>query len=161
MQTPVSAPVYPRVCGGTDNPLLWRHQITGLSPRVRGNLRARLRSRHTRRSIPACAGEPLPRFRQRGPLSVYPRVCGGTAARDDLRLKARGLSPRVRGNRGGSTGKLPASGSIPACAGEPHRKSGQAPPQTVYPRVCGGIDFHVLGNNVLAGLSPRVRGNQL
>ena len=29
--------VYPRACGGTDNPLLWRHQITGLSPRLRGN----------------------------------------------------------------------------------------------------------------------------
>ena len=74
--------VYPRVCGGTPArsvTLKWR---TGLSPRVRGN-------RHDveiwlgkARSIPACAGEPLPLQGVRRTARVYPRVCGGTVARD-------------------------------------------------------------------------------
>ena len=50
--------VYPRVCGGTDMPLLDGTGLPGLSPRMRGN---------------PGAGQPPP-----GLVTVYPRVCGGT-----------------------------------------------------------------------------------
>ena len=72
-------------------------------------------------------------------LLVYPRVCGGTGKHICVAPCGRGLSPRVRGNRGAldlTTGK---TRSIPACAGEPLRVMG-------FP--CSR-----------AGLSPRVRGN--
>ena len=70
--------VYPRVCGGTPALSPCSRSISGLSPRVRGNLAARARVHLRNRSIPACAGEPnaLAGDSRRG--QVYPRVCGGT-----------------------------------------------------------------------------------
>ena len=52
-----------------------------------------------------------------------------------------------------------ASGSIPACAGEP--PSGTQNPHSawVYPRVCGGTGYPLRPVLPRAGLSPRVRGN--
>ena len=50
----------------------------GLSPRVRGNLTMATPAVDWKRSIPACAGEPV---RLGGEVlggGVYPRVCGGT-----------------------------------------------------------------------------------
>ena len=52
--------------------------------------------------------------------TVYPRVCGGTAQRALKVAPQNGLSPRVRGNLTGKTGRRQVPGSIPACAGEPH-----------------------------------------
>ena len=51
--------VYPRVCGGTPYDTDDNRNANGLSPRVRGNRRRRSQWRRQRRSIPACAGEPL------------------------------------------------------------------------------------------------------
>ena len=51
--------VYPRVCGGTMGWLLPTELSPGLSPRVRGNRGYRHSPGQHRRSIPACAGEPL------------------------------------------------------------------------------------------------------
>ena len=91
--------VYPRVCGGTRQPAPVSGDLKGLSPRVRGNL-GRPRTREPAgRSIPACAGEPVPAFGHRGRTGVYPRVCGGTPKRDRAEYMRKGLSPRVRGNR--------------------------------------------------------------
>ena len=101
--------VYPRVCGGACklDASLRRRALQGLSPRVRGSLQpaisersrpasglsprvrgSRLRSAAATSSsidgsIPACAGEPAPR-------SSF-----------DIGLIDMGLSPRVRGSRGG------------------------------------------------------------
>ena len=115
--------VYPRVCGGT----YARHDLDsgwqGLSPRVRGN---RMRVRFlpvTRRSIPACAGEP-PRREAIGIQSrVYPRVCGGTAVHGVSFHALKGLSPRVRGNQVNVRRDRHCTRSIPACAGEPWNAS--------------------------------------
>ena len=54
----VSVKVYPRVCGGTLAEYTTSHPLSGLSPRVRGNLQARIYDEQHGRSIPACAGEP-------------------------------------------------------------------------------------------------------
>ena len=70
--------VYPRVCGGTKAYQRLTRFSTGLSPRVRGNPDAPAPGRGSRRSIPACAGEPRPSPSPAGVSSVYPRVCGGT-----------------------------------------------------------------------------------
>ena len=112
-----------------------------------------------RRSIPACAGEPL-RIRL-PPLvnRVYPRVCGGTRALRRPVHPLGGLSPRVRGNlRQRRRGPRPP-GSIPACAGEPPELANAPRPDTVYPRVCGGTYRAQVTLSIRRGLSPRVRGN--
>ena len=172
--------VYPRVCGGTPASRSLMLPESGLSPRVRGNLRIRSPAAAASGSIPACAGEPPSadiRHRQRG---VYPRVCGGTGAVLFMDEAASGLSPRVRGNL---RRRLPGRfhpGSIPACAGEPCVCRPYPAALRVYPRVCGGthqvwrllrgsrVYPRVCGGTTKApgakpppkGLSPRVRGNR-
>ena len=70
--------VYPRVCGGTRMATHHQPVAGGLSPRVRGNPGQLGDRRQRRRSIPACAGEPLVQRTGDQRLRVYPRVCGGT-----------------------------------------------------------------------------------
>ena len=147
------------MCGGTKYLSVLAKRFGGLSPRVRGNHNvSRGDHRHTR-SIPACAGEPAAQDSQTTPPTVYPRVCGGTTAVRINGVDYGGLSPRVRGNPRCASWKAGASGSIPACAGEPSRSSSCCADCTVYPRVCGGTQGQVRFYRTLAGLSPRVRGN--
>ncbi len=130
--------VYPRVCGGTCSVVCSRGTNRGLSPRVRGNLRACVRSTSRTGSIPACAGEPI--AAQVGPRlpAVYPRVCGGTLADGPADPRARGLSPRVRGNPARLGREYKDRRSIPACAGKPGNTAASRSRLEVYPRVCGG-----------------------
>ena len=73
---------------------------------------------------------------------------------------ARGLSPRVRGNPQCPHSAILSLRSIPACAGEPPSRADAAPPQSVYPRVCGGTVVNSRYSRDVGGLSPRVRGNR-
>ena len=133
----------------------------GLSPRVRGNLMLRCNKPGTDGSIPACAGEPAP-CSLPGPLHrVYPRVCGGTRETDGAALARWGLSPRVRGNHPTTMTRPKGQRSIPACAGEPRGGHFEVSVCKVYPRVCGGTNVFGEYATKKAGLSPRVRGNQL
>ena len=87
------------MCGGTGDAVLFIFNSRGLSPRVRGNLVTLAYTDADERSIPACAGEPIPKTIRQNNDRVYPRVCGGTdmpVERDEILI---GLSPRVRGNR--------------------------------------------------------------
>ena len=92
-------------------------------------------------------------------MRVYPRACGGT----DLVIQPlgddTGLSPRVRGNRRRTGRTLPLTGSIPARAGEPLRRSPSPTQRWVYPRACGGTVMVAGSWTRSPGLSPRVRGN--
>ena len=72
--------VYPRVCGGTPLTAQSAEFLIGLSPRVRGNPTCTIAPSCGGGSIPACAGEPPLRYVPADVCSVYPRVCGGTAA---------------------------------------------------------------------------------
>ena len=119
----VPARVYPRVCGGTER--IERHPpITdGLSPRVRGNPCNSSAKFPFIGSIPACAGEPTCYDGTDAIGGVYPRVCGGTLQRGRQWSRVSGLSPRVRGNLHCSPPNEVGQGSIPACAGEPTRRS--------------------------------------
>ena len=91
--------VYPRVCGGTLEGRNKGASKVGLSPRVRGNPGKPKRSAQREGSIPACAGEPLPRLLLAWLCTVYPRVCGGTPTIQNSACDLPSLSPRVRGNR--------------------------------------------------------------
>ena len=153
--------VYPRVCGGTIQPVDYTLGSHGLSPRVRGNLRAAIRRARRRGSIPACAGEPGPGAGRAGWAAVYPRVCGGTGWVGGLAAAHRGLSPRVRGNRPHHQGGCMSTRSIPACAGEPPISLSSVALCRVYPRVCGGTPEGKMETETAIGLSPRVRGNRI
>ena len=131
-------PVYPRVCGGTRGIAGASPTHPGLSPRVRGNPVRRNPWATGTGSIPACAGEPTRRLSQTPKGGVYPRVCGGTHMVKPSSPNSDGLSPRVRGNLIGGGLATIVAGSIPACAGEPHRRRASHHSGWVYPRVCGG-----------------------
>ena len=152
--------VYPRVCGGTTGWTGAGVGVPGLSPRVRGNPHARVNVIGRLGSIPACAGEPVMDIQGRITVKVYPRVCGGTTYAGIPTPQRVGLSPRVRGNLDGVARLDVRRRSIPACAGEPHGRSGACGPKGVYPRVCGGTGAVRRRNYPFFGLSPRVRGNR-
>ena len=148
------------MCGGTR---WWDddyNQESGLSPRVRGNLKSQGAYMIQGRSIPACAGEPHRGLRKHSNLWVYPRVCGGTSVLTGSDDDEPGLSPRVRGNRGRLGLAFGFVGSIPACAGEPLLRRFPVRRLAVYPRVCGGTARAVRQRGRRLGLSPRVRGNR-
>ena len=151
--------VYPRVCGGTAKAGAIHQRDWGLSPRVRGNPAPRTGLDGTRRSIPACAGEPKRGGSRIRSGRVYPRVCGGTIHLTVRAVVGGGLSPRVRGNLGSLPKRLKDIGSIPACAGEPAGGADHGQGQKVYPRVCGGTTSESTTQLRQLGLSPRVRGN--
>ena len=116
--------VYPRACGGTEVRYRQRaYSVSGLSPRLRGNLATTRLGTPETGSIPAPAGEP----RSNGKLAeawykVYPRACGGTCYLRFGRVPfVVGLSPRLRGNRWRSARTNRDHRSIPAPAGEPHQ----------------------------------------
>ena len=114
---------------------------------------------HHHRSIPACAGEPVIWSSSTRGVGVYPRVCGGTALRDEVAHLCCGLSPRVRGNHLSADGRFARVRSIPACAGEPDEMVASQVAMRVYPRVCGGTVKNGIVEADYGGLSPRVRGN--
>ncbi len=148
------------MCGGTLLATTEERLGNGLSPRVRGNRSAGGCSASSRGTIPACAGEPRRSGRPPRAGWDYPRVCGGTTAAGMAALLRRGLSPRVRGNRGGADAARSRLGTIPACAGEPTAASRVGKAARDYPRVCGGTDEPTPQRRIRWGLSPRVRGNR-
>ena len=97
---------------------------SGLSPRVRGNLRRPGLHRPGNGSIPARAGEPATLLAFHNHVRVYPRACGGTEISRQRRQSKLGLSPRVRGNRDDGAQGGHQERSIPARAGEPATASG-------------------------------------
>ena len=151
--------VYPRVCGGTVCRAVRTSGVRGLSPRVRGNRLLIAICPMSPGSIPACAGEPSVAVAIVIALRVYPRVCGGTRYYHRRNLNCQGLSPRVRGNPDMPDRVTPGLRSIPACAGEPHKRAPDSSAFRVYPRVCGGTANGRAFAADRLGLSPRVRGN--
>ena len=114
----------------------------------------------SRRSIPACTGEPIAVRRCRAVIEVYPRVYGGTINQPARIGAPQGLSPRVRGNPLDGQSGLERRGSIPACTGEPDADGSCAHGRVVYPRVYGGTSILAPAPAACPGLSPRVRGNR-
>ena len=156
-----AAMVYPRACGGTVPSQARPTAAAGLSPRVRGNRRRLHQPPNRHRSIPARAGEPNLRNLSSDISKVYPRACGGTTPRGAMPDRWLGLSPRVRGNRADAGPPRRLCRSIPARAGEPKMFGQNTIQIPVYPRACGGTRKLPGRHRSDAGLSPRVRGNQV
>ena len=136
--SPLRDRVHPRVCGGARPLTETVTPVVGPSPRVRGSRAADSRSRCGRGSIPACAGEPRQPRPGSGARWVHPRVCGGAPGSRSLRTPRPGPSPRVRGSHFLLHCTRVATGSIPACAGEPRLALCARLGRRVHPRVCGG-----------------------
>ena len=151
---------YPRACGATRYPEALALQLPGLSPRVRGNRRYRQGHHPLQGPIPARAGQPLTQFSRFVNKGAYPRACGATKGLRPMIRFAGGLSPRVRGNRHAADEVQVALGPIPARAGQPGGVGGVGHDGGAYPRACGATCAAVGNKKGLAGLSPRVRGNQ-
>ena len=152
--------VYPRVGGGTALCGVARTGTPGLSPRGRGNPSGQRQELAGGGSIPAWAGEPsFPRLAG-FPLTVYPRVGGGTVWEEIQDIIGNGLSPRGRGNRRRRVHGQQVVRSIPAWAGEPISESRLTSLTWVYPRVGGGTLRTGLQLGGAQGLSPRGRGNR-
>ena len=153
------AAVYPRACGGTRFAGHTWAAVSGLSPRVRGNLRSVWATNDRWGSIPARAGEPKTDTLAKTRATVYPRACGGTCAAGPGTPRPAGLSPRVRGNPGRPPLAFLQRRSIPARAGEPSQGPRLPRNMRVYPRACGGTPESSKTTSPTSGLSPRVRGN--
>ena len=152
--------VYPRVCGAAPWESIGSTDTTGLSPRVRGSRPARVLQNPFGGSIPACAGQPLRVSPSGSEAVVYPRVCGAAVSTLLWSVCYRGLSPRVRGSQGARGNGVCASGSIPACAGQPLANANRLKGTGVYPRVCGAATNPDSQSTTVYGLSPRVRGSR-
>ena len=151
--------VDPRVCGGARH----RNDVIGVdggrSPRVRGSHAELDRGPGEFGSIPACAGEPVGALAVLHDDRVDPRVCGGAVDATGPQRGGSGRSPRVRGSPGAGWARPCASGSIPACAGEPAPPRSTPEPRRVDPRVCGGAVKAPRSRPSHKGRSPRVRGS--
>ena len=153
--------VYPRACGATASGHLLRSSLSGLSPRMRGNLLLYGLRIGVLRSIPAHAGQPSSSMTPTKLCRVYPRACGATCHLVSLHYTQAGLSPRMRGNLVLSPQQHFPVGSIPAHAGQPVFSGSGLASAGVYPRACGATQHNVDWIQAAAGLSPRMRGNQL
>ena len=133
--------------------------LTGLSPRMRGNLQTTVARGDANPSIPAYAGEPTALLQRHLSDNVYPRVCGGTRCSGLPSDTGCRLSPRMRGNLAQLTHEANIGTSIPAYAGEPAGPPPLGNLANVYPRVCGGTNFRSAVSKSPVRLSPRMRGN--
>ena len=109
---------YPRMRGGTSTTESRGPPPKGLSPHARGN--------------------PCGMSKSTWWTRAYPRMRGGTVAICTGELSKLGLSPHARGNLFFDCQIIPASGPIPACAGEPHDHRKQHTWRWAYPRMRGG-----------------------
>ena len=111
-------PVYPRVCGAIMVAEPSPPHPAGLPPRVRGNPSQSSVGIASGRSTPACAGQSPKRRPENSSSKVYPRVCGAIIFELFRRVSAKGLPPRVRGNRQARRRCRDCRRSTPACAGQ-------------------------------------------
>ena len=112
-----------------------------------------------RGAIPACAGEPagelVPHPHEKGD----PRVRGGAYTIGGTLQCSQGRSPRARGSRSPAGREAGREGAIPACAGEPVRRSRAGRPEKGDPRVRGGAVYAIRNHEGKWGRSPRARGS--
>ena len=133
----------------------------GSSPRVRGTALRVSGAPDRTGIIPACAGNSAVCIFVSMITRDHPRVCGEQVKEGYKGTSGQGSSPRVRGTGKGFRPYAPASGIIPACAGNREFETGLPFLFRDHPRVCGEqrISMHTLV--MLLGSSPRVRGTDI
>ena len=134
--------------------------MSGLSPRMRGNLIKPLALTARAGSIPTHAGKPIKVTLPYIPRWVYPHACGETPAEVIHRHAFEGLSPRMRGNLPSFFSPPSAVGSIPTHAGKPSIFFQPSFGRRVYPHACGETHNPNWKEFYKGGLSPRMRGNR-
>ena len=151
--------VDPRMRGGAaTRPRLFVSR-RGRSPHARGSL-ARVFPEHKElRSIPACAGEPIPASSVMRTGRVDPRMRGGARPRRRCARSPMGRSPHARGSLFGARPDGHMVRSIPACAGEPRSGSAVLRLDRVDPRMRGGAAVSNAKDALAEGRSPHARGS--
>ena len=109
---------HPRACGANGKISSKTMVRTGSSPRMRGKLTADAGDTHSRRIIPAHAGQTdLDKFY--GDVNAdHPRACGANPCRPPIRWMNTGSSPRMRGKLGHRHRRYGRARIIPAHAGQ-------------------------------------------
>ncbi|PKU92722.1 hypothetical protein CQR47_0571 [Bifidobacterium thermophilum] len=154
---------HPRMCG--EHAIFAKNDSisTGSSPHVRGTRPVLSVSPADIGIIPACAGNTNRRFCTSSRLRDHPRMCGEHTYAIPYGASMGGSSPHVRGTRGPDVGHLPATGIIPACAGNTRLATNRRFRPRDHPRMCGEHGMFPLMLFFRLGSSPHVRGtlNQL
>ena len=109
--------VYPRAYGETTPVLTKVNGDAGLSPRIRGNRVVDAFNFLICGSIPAHTGKPAGGLYHHHVGRVYPRAYGETKPDSIVSERARGLSPRIRGNSGSGGASRPRPGLSPRIRG--------------------------------------------
>ena len=150
---------YPRMRGGTRIRPWLMPSAWGLSPHARGNREVIQQNPASSGTIPACAGEPRGLTLPLDEDGDYPRMRGGTEAKQNIERECKGLSPHAWPNRRHTERSVGRPGTIPACAGEPSTSSAGEARLRDYPRMRGGTCSSSAGRVRPTGLSPHARGN--
>ena len=151
---------HPRACGANYNGTYSTFDDLGSSPRMRGKLTADAGDTHSRRIIPAHAGQTdLDKFY--GDVNAdHPRACGANGEALHVKRRLDGSSPRMRGKLGHRHRRYGRARIIPAHAGQTP-PSGLATSGTPdHPRACGANEPALAASLACAGSSPRMRGKQ-
>ena len=130
-------PAHPRACG---------ENVGGRSRADVGGL------------IPARAGKTISRYSRACGWGAHPRACGENSGYDLEGFLALGSSPRVRGKRCWSRGRIPRPRLIPARAGKTDLELPGVLDPGAHPRACGENQASPARGRLVAGSSPRVRG---
>ena len=152
--------VYPRPRGGAIAGSSYNTNMNGLSPPARGSPSPSGPPLFDPGSIPARAGEPRSRSRQKSTSRVYPRPRGGASAAPIFWISCIGLSPPARGSHLVVFAVPVGHRSIPARAGEPARGATCPRLRRVYPRPRGGAWSKATATSPDKGLSPPARGSR-
>ena len=147
------------MCGATRGERGFGGCLSGLSPRVWGNLVVCIICSLIDGPIPTCVGQPRIKVQIVRLSEAYPHVCGATPSEMRLPSPPVGLSPRVWGNPTPAAQTKPPSGPIPTCVGQPQRIMERLAVNMAYPHVCGATKIGESVSRTNAGLSPRVWGN--
>ena len=121
--------------------------------------RYRLRAeKHSRRIIPAHAGQT---FRVVGlglGATDHPRACGANTSNASAIFRMSGSSPRMRGKQLDVWQSFQHVRIIPAHAGQTRSRSSSPARSTDHPRACGANGVKLLLRVSTHGSSPRMRG---
>ena len=149
---------HPRACGANVFLAVDMPAEAGSSPRMRGKPGGWVERRHSRRIIPAHAGQTPGSSCSRAGYPDHPRACGANDRHRHQGAPVRGSSPRMRGKPARGLSRKGRPRIIPAHAGQTTWRSCAASNPADHPRACGANPLGQINVSGFAGSSPRMRG---
>ena len=128
---------HPRTCGAAAQWHFGMKAHIGSSPHLRGSRAVPGGVRRRDRVIPAPAGQPCRRRRNRSIPEGHPRTCGAARDLTPPHMEHEGSSPHLRGSPLSGLWLLVPPGVIPAPAGQPAPTILETPNAAGHPRTCG------------------------